>query len=502
MPTPGASAVAYQINPAHSGSQTDQVTPPLVQRWSRDLGAQISYPLVAGGRIFVTVGSDTPITTQLYALDEKTGATLWGTKLTANPSSIPWSGITYENGRVFALSEDGNLWAFDAATGTVLWSTSIMTSYAYVFSSPPTALGGIVYTAGAGDGGTVFAISEQNGSVLWSKPRWVENGDMSSPAVSSNGVYVSYVCNNAYDFDPKNGDLIWRHGGPCEGGGGRTSVLFGGRLYVRDNVTGNLMLDAQTGAVLGGFSAGPAPAFNGSTGFFLSGTTLEARDVVSGAVQWSFTGDGTLSSAPIVDNGYVYIGSTSGNLYALDAKTGANVWTGTLGAEVRTPTEQNLLPLPGLGAGDGFVVVPASTRLIVFQSVVNSGPPQLLLDESGSGLNQVAALDSVLLTRGPFPVVNGADLLNLGADRNTRVILFVMNIQPPQGQPAPSVVVHLVDSNNQTYDVSAEDVRLVQNLNFAQVIFRLPDNLAAGTCTITVKALGQFSNSGTIKIGN
>lgn len=323
--------------------------------------------------------------TQLYALDENTGATLWGTTLTADSSNYPWSGITYENGRVFALSEDGNMWAFDAASGTVLWSKSIATGYAYVFSSPPTALGGIVYTAGAGDGGTVFAVSEQNGSVLWSKPRGVQNGDFSSPAVSSNGVYVNYVCNQAYDFDPKNGNQIWYHGGPCEGGGGKTSVLFGGRLYARDNVTGNLILDAQTGAVLGSFSAGAAPAFNGSTGFFLSGTTLEARDVVSGAVQWSFTGDGTLSSAPIIDNGYVYIGSTSGNLYAVNAATGVSVWTGTLGAAVRAPTEQNLFPLPGLGAGDGFVVAPASTRLVVFQSAVNSGTPQLLLDESGQG---------------------------------------------------------------------------------------------------------------------
>ena len=96
--------------------------------------------------------------------------------------------------------------------------------------------------------------------------------------------------------------------------------------------------------------------------------------------------------------------------------------------------------------------------------------------------------------------MNGTDLLNSGADRNTRVILFVMNLQLTQGEPASSVVVNLIDSNNQTYDVAAEDVRLVPNLNFAQVIFRLPDNLAVGTCTITVKATGQLSNAGTIRI--
>ena len=45
----------------------------------------------------------------------------------------------------------------------------------------------------------------------------------------------------------------------------------------------------------------------------------------------------------------------------------------------------------------------------------------LILDESGP----VAALDSVLLTRDPFPVINN-NLLNQGLDRNTRVTIFIL----------------------------------------------------------------------------
>jgi hypothetical protein len=96
--------------------------------------------------------------------------------------------------------------------------------------------------------------------------------------------------------------------------------------------------------------------------------------------------------------------------------------------------------------------------------------------------------------------VNGADLLNLGSDRNTRVIVFVTNLQLAQGETSSSIVVNLIDSNNQSYDVPAEDVRLVPNFDFTQVIFRLPDNLSAGTCTIKIKAHGQVSNTGTIRI--
>jgi len=127
-------------------------------------------------------------------------------------------------------------------------------------------------------------------------------------------------------------------------------------------------------------------------------------------------------------------------------------------------------------------------------------PLQLLLEESGPASNQVAALDSVLFLRDPFPVVNGADLLNLGVDRNTRAIVFVMNLQLAQGETSSSVVVNLIDSNNQSYDVAAEDIQLVPNFDFTQVIFRLPNNLPAGTCTIRIKAHGQVSNAGTIRI--
>ena len=45
-----------------------------------------------------------------------------------------------------------------------------------------------------------------------------------------------------------------------------------------------------------------------------------------------------------------------------------------------------------------------------------------------------------------------------------------------------------------------EDVRNVPNQSFAQVIFRLPDNVSVGKCSLTVKAHGQASNVATIRI--
>lgn len=127
-----------------------------------------------------------------------------------------------------------------------------------------------------------------------------------------------------------------------------------------------------------------------------------------------------------------------------------------------------------------------------------SSPIQLILEQSGPSPNQAAALDSELFLRDPFSVENPANLFNQGTDRNTRVMIFVKNFQLMPGEPSSSVIINLTNSNNQ-HDIPAEDVRPVPNSAFSQVIFRLPNDLAPGTSTVTVKAHGQVSNSATIR---
>jgi hypothetical protein len=133
-------------------------------------------------------------------------------------------------------------------------------------------------------------------------------------------------------------------------------------------------------------------------------------------------------------------------------------------------------------------------------TILNDDKLLLILDESGPGANQVAAFDSLLFVRDPFHVTSVSNWVYFGRDRNTRVIVFVGNLQLDQGESASAVVVNLVDANNQSFDVPAEDFRLVPNFGFAQVRFRLPDSLAAGGCLVTIKARGQISNTGTIRI--
>ena len=133
-------------------------------------------------------------------------------------------------------------------------------------------------------------------------------------------------------------------------------------------------------------------------------------------------------------------------------------------------------------------------------TILNDDTLQLLLDEAGPDANQAAAFDSLLFIRDPFHVQSIASWIDLGPDRNTRVIVFAANLQLNQGETASAVVVSLVDAHNQSFDVAAEDVQPVPNFGFTQVRFRLPNSLAGGVCMVTIKAHNQISNTGTIRI--
>jgi Calx-beta domain-containing protein/VCBS repeat protein len=135
-------------------------------------------------------------------------------------------------------------------------------------------------------------------------------------------------------------------------------------------------------------------------------------------------------------------------------------------------------------------------------TIVDDDSIRLLLDATDPNVNQAAALDAFLFVRDPFRVLSLAEWWDFGADRNTRVSVFVADLTLNPGETASAVTVTLTDSKGQTRDIGAEDVRAVPDFNFTQVTFRLPDSLPAGNCLIRIKAHGQTSNAGTIRIAS
>jgi outer membrane protein assembly factor BamB len=355
-----ATDTAYQISISHDGYSGDTtIAPPLTSRWTHSFTGLVSYPLIADGLVFVTVADvSSGYGTDLYALSQTDGSVVWSQFISG---TYFWSNATYDNGQVFVVNYDGLMRAYSATTGTQNWSAQLPGEYA--FSSPPTADGGVVYVGGAGGGGILYAVSETDGSVLWTEG--VANGDNSSPALSSTSVFVSYACDYAYSFARATGQLQWATSPPCEGGGGKTPVYHNGLLYIRDAIQGNQILNATTGQEQGTFVSSTAPAFAGKTGLFMSSGTLSAS--VGHRTVWTFTGDGGLDTAPIVVGTTVYVGSSSGMVYGLNISKGKVVWSANAGSPINGPDEQNVSsPLTGLGAGQGLLVVPAGDQLAAY----------------------------------------------------------------------------------------------------------------------------------------
>jgi len=209
---------------------------------------------------------------------------------------------------------------------------------------------------------------------------------------------------------------------------------------------------------------------------------------------------GTVSIDYATSNGTATAGSdytmTSGTLTFNQGET-SKTFTIPILADNLLEVEETVNLTLSNPTGNAVLGTPVAATLSI-----KTPPLLLMLEEAALTPNQIAAIDSLMFVRDPFAVIPGTNLLNLGTDRNTRVIVFVTNLQLAPTDTTSVTRVKLVDSMGQNFDLGAEDVRLTATGNLMQVTFRLPDNLAPGLCSVQIKAHDQESNSGTITIRN
>jgi Calx-beta domain-containing protein len=154
-----------------------------------------------------------------------------------------------------------------------------------------------------------------------------------------------------------------------------------------------------------------------------------------------------------------------------------------------------------------FVSLTGATNASILHAVgkatiLNDDEIRLILEESGPAADQVAAFDSVLFLRDPFPISNPASSLMNPFNLNTGVIVFAEHLSLDFFEPPSTVEVVLVDSTNFTYNVLAEQVNpvSVSGLNLTQVNFRLPSGIAPGKCVIKLVLHSHVSNSASFRI--
>jgi len=268
------------------------------------------------------------------------------------------SGPLLFDGSVYVGSYGGHFHAIDAATGGQRWSVAVPGG---VFSSACIA-DGIVYFGG--NDGKLYAVDADDGRIVWTAQA---KGVLStSPAVAFGIVFVE----PAIGLDAKTGRQVWgppgarlsgsnypidssvaivdrllvQNGGACDFDTAR--FAFGGGSWARqttDAVAGGWIFTCQTG--VGGGMYGDKG--NG---------TLHAVELAGGEEKWSRIThrEGTpqawrevLMCSPAVHRGVVYIGSEHGELFALAARSGEQLWAFDAAGAIRSA--------PSISSGDGIL---------------------------------------------------------------------------------------------------------------------------------------------------
>jgi outer membrane protein assembly factor BamB len=369
-------AVAFQGDVAHSGFVSEPgLNPPLRRRWQHRFPGQVSYPVLGGGKVFVTAWDGPrngyPHHALLVALSAASGKPRWQRDLGDTFGAVP----AYDDGRVYVSSGPGGiaepqLAAFSATDGSLLWSHRFLTGG----GSPPVAQGGVAY---ASDGDGFGAYRGSDGAQLWRVVADDANElGGGGAALSADAVYPPARCPLA--LRRSDGGVIWQRPDACRDHVS-TPALAGGRLYLRNDfaAAAGSVFDAGTGALVRRFRADYAPAFTSNgLGFFpdeqhpgtdfQAGHTLIARSLANGRKRWAFRGDGYLDSAPLVVNRTAYVGSGSGRIYGLSLRSGRPTWRVDLGDPVPGPQEPGQI-LSGLAAGNGMLLVPALGRLVAYR---------------------------------------------------------------------------------------------------------------------------------------
>jgi len=246
----------------------------------------------------------------VYALDATTGKLLWKLRTRGPETFVALDHEVVYVSSVGSDSFDGRLTALDSSSGEVLWRFD---SKGRGYFTPPAVGGGLVYVVTyVGD---LLAIDSRSGQIRWQQQ--VSSMDGFSPAVSDGVLYVTGGIGNVYALEAATGKKIW---------------------HIRINLESTLPL--RKGKLVSGLKSDPEYArvlttpvvYEGVVYLASSFGDVIALNAANGAELWRYQ-IGGLSEAhsfnlvtPRVVKGVLYAVSDNGTLHALDALTGKAYW--------------------------------------------------------------------------------------------------------------------------------------------------------------------------------
>jgi outer membrane protein assembly factor BamB len=292
----------------------------------------------ADGKLYVTSGYRF-----VAAVDAATGKLLWRTRTDEPIHAAP----TVAEGRVMAVGLDNSLLTFDAATGATGWSYQALSEPARILAASSPAVSGDTVVASFGSGELV-ALRIANGNDLWDEAlsRASRTSALSEirdipgrPVIYRGDVYAVSHSGVFSATDLRTGQARWSLPvvgitAPLPAGDVVYVVSRNGQVICASRETGQIywMRDLNEGFV---------PKRKG--GFWGIGGAKATRPV------WS---------SPLLANNRLLVAGTSGQLVALNAKTGAVEKRVDLGA----PTL-----IGPVAAGDTVYLITETAQLIALR---------------------------------------------------------------------------------------------------------------------------------------
>lgn len=245
------------------------------------------------------------------------------------------SSAAVANGYIYVGTSAGDIVAVDGDTGAVIWSYS---TGGAVNSSPAIDIAANLLIVGSNDD-HLYALNLTNGALVWSQN--TGGGVSSSPTIVNRTVYVGSESGSLYAINETSGAIAWSHalGSPISGSPAVSAAR--GLVVVGDN-SGDLSAFATGGATPGRQVWGVrlsgvlnTPVVFSTFAYVGSADgTVYAVNASTGATVWSTPIGGAASSTMTVLGGGLLVGSGNGSLFSLAVKTGKVVWTNQTGSAV------------------------------------------------------------------------------------------------------------------------------------------------------------------------
>lgn len=177
-----------------------------------------------------------------------------------------------------------------------------------IISSPVFADGAVYFGS---DDGNVYAVDAATGRELW---RNVTGGPVpSTPAVVEGKLYVVSYDGKLHALDAKTGNPLWKF------------TTKGERRFEAKGIHGLQPKNQTIADAFDVFLSSPL-VVHGLVYFGSGDGNLYALDAATGAPRWSFETRDVVHSSPAYADGVVYFGSWDSYFYAIDANTGKERW--------------------------------------------------------------------------------------------------------------------------------------------------------------------------------